>query len=115
MSERFDSLVEIVTTTVGAIAAGVYRRRAWIVSVALLATIGYYVYRHPPYATAGRGEVLVRTSTLDGTTAAYTDGVVLAVPGVHQVRVYSTRDQVYRSVESASASGAAPFQSSEGL
>jgi len=40
---------------------------------------------------------------------------VLIVPGVHQVRVYSTRDQVYRPSESTSATGPAPFQSSEGL
>ena len=84
-------------------------------TAALLAAIGHYVYRNPPYATAGRGEVLVRASTLDGTIAAYSDGVVLAVPGVHQVRIYSTRDQMYRPVESASANGPAPFQSNEGL
>jgi regulator of protease activity HflC (stomatin/prohibitin superfamily) len=40
---------------------------------------------------------------------------VLALPGIHQVRWYSTRDQVYRPIESASATGQAPFQSSEGL
>ena len=37
------------------------------------------------------------------------------LPGIHQVRRYSTRDQVYRPIESASATGAAPFQSIEGL
>jgi regulator of protease activity HflC (stomatin/prohibitin superfamily) len=40
---------------------------------------------------------------------------VLALPGVHQVRIFSTRDQIYRPLESASANGAAPFQSNEGL
>ena len=115
MSERLDSLIELSTNTVRALAAGIHRRWAWIVTAALLAAIGHYVYRNPPYATAGRGEVLVRASTLDGTIAAYSDGVVLAVPGVHQVRIYSTRDQMYRPVESASANGPAPFQSNEGL
>jgi regulator of protease activity HflC (stomatin/prohibitin superfamily) len=37
------------------------------------------------------------------------------LPGIHQVRRYSTRDQVYRPTESASATGPAPFQSIEGL
>ena len=37
------------------------------------------------------------------------------LPGIHQVRRYSTRDQVYRPTESASATGPAPFQSTEGL
>jgi hypothetical protein len=40
---------------------------------------------------------------------------VLALPGIHQVRRYSIRDQLYRPVESASATGTAPFQSIEGL
>ncbi len=42
-------------------------------------------------------------------------GTVLALPGIHQVRRYSTRDQVYRLTEGASATGSAPFQSTEGL
>ncbi len=52
---------------------------------------------------------------LDGSASAYTAGTVLVLPGIHQVRRYSTRDQVYRPIESASATGKAPFQSNEGL
>jgi len=66
-------------------------------------------------AAIHRGEVLVRTNALDGTASVYSVGTVLALPGIHQVRRYSTRDQVYRPVESESATGAAPFQSVEGL
>jgi regulator of protease activity HflC (stomatin/prohibitin superfamily) len=51
----------------------------------------------------------------DGSVNAYTAGTVLVLPGVHQVRRFSTRDQVYRPIESASATGSAPFQSNEGL
>jgi regulator of protease activity HflC (stomatin/prohibitin superfamily) len=40
---------------------------------------------------------------------------VLILPGIHQVRRYPTRDQIYRPLESSRASAAAPFQSSEGL
>src|SRR5207253_256158 len=47
--------------------------------------------------------------------SAYSAGTVLVLPGIHQARPYSTRDQVYRPIESASATGAAPFQSNEGL
>lgn len=130
MSERLDSLIEDVrrlliaplgrlvasfADSVRAAAAGIRRRRTWLAVAALLAAIGYYFYLHPPYAKAGRGEVLVRTDALDGTIAAYSGGAVLALPGVHQVRIYSTRDQVYRPTESASANGGAPFQSNEGL
>jgi len=66
-------------------------------------------------AAIHRGEVLVRTNALDGTASVYSVGTVLALPGIHQVRRYSTRDQVYRPVESGSATGTAPFQSVEGL
>ncbi len=57
----------------------------------------------------------MRTNELDGSVSAYSAGTVLAVPGIHQVRRYPTRDQVYRLTEGASATGAAPFQSTEGL
>jgi regulator of protease activity HflC (stomatin/prohibitin superfamily) len=52
---------------------------------------------------------------LNGTVDAYTAGTVLVLPGIHQVRRYSIRDQVFRLTEGASATGAAPFQSTEGL
>jgi regulator of protease activity HflC (stomatin/prohibitin superfamily) len=47
--------------------------------------------------------------------SVYTSGTVLVLPGIHQLRRYSIRDQVYRPTESASATGPAPFQSVEGL
>jgi regulator of protease activity HflC (stomatin/prohibitin superfamily) len=66
-------------------------------------------------AAIQRGEVLVRTNALDGTASVYSAGTVLVLPAIHQVRRYPTRDQVYRAVESESATGTAPFQSVEGL
>ncbi len=70
---------------------------------------------HPPFDSVRRGEVLARTDALDGSVSVYTTGTVLVLPGIHQVRRYSIRDQVYRPTESASATGPAPFQSVEGL
>lgn len=81
----------------------------------LIAAISYWLYTHPPFTSIHRGEVLVRTDALNGTAGVYTVGTVLALPGIHQVRRFSTRDQVYRPIESASAMGPAPFQSIEGL
>jgi regulator of protease activity HflC (stomatin/prohibitin superfamily) len=98
-----------------AVAGATFRVRRLLILVAVLAAVGYAVYTHPPYVTAHRGEIVVRANAFDGTVSAYSGGAVLVLPGVHQVRVYSTRDQVYRPAESASATGAAPFQSSEGL
>jgi regulator of protease activity HflC (stomatin/prohibitin superfamily) len=58
---------------------------------------------------------VVRTNVLDGSANVYSAGTVLVLPGLQQLRRYSTRDQVYRPSESVSAGGAAPFQSIEGL
>src|SRR5262249_20245030 len=91
------------------------RLRRRTVSIGLLAAGAVLLYRHPPFATAHRGEVLVRGNVLDGSASAYSAGTIVVLPGLHQLRRYSTRDQLYRPVDGASASGRAPFQSTEGL
>ena len=86
--------------------------------VAIAAVLGLIVYglcTHPPFVSVNRGEVLARTDAFDGSVSVYSAGTVLALPGIHQVRRYSIRDQVFRPTDSASATGAAPFQSVEGL
>src|SRR6185369_878054 len=98
-----------------AVAVATFRWRRLLVVALILGGLGYAIYRHPPFVTANRGEIVVRANTFDGSVTAYRDGAVLIVPGVHQVRVYSMRDQVYRPSESTLATGPAPFQSSEGL
>lgn len=98
-----------------ALGAVTFRWRRALVTLIVLTGVGYLFYLHPPFVTAHRGEIVVRTNAIDGSVNAYTAGAVLVIPGVHQARVYSTRDQVYRQSESASATGPAPFQSSEGL
>jgi regulator of protease activity HflC (stomatin/prohibitin superfamily) len=86
-----------------------------LAGIALLGAVTYVLYAHPPYASVRQGEVIVRTNTLDGNANAFTRGTVLVLPGMHQLRRYSTRDQVYRPIDSAAAAGRAPFQSVEGL
>jgi regulator of protease activity HflC (stomatin/prohibitin superfamily) len=130
MPSRVDALLEFLRRAIveplgrlmGAAAWGIraggvlaYRRRWRVGSVALLALIAYGLYTHPPFASVRRGEVLVRTDVLDGSVTVFTAGAVAVLPGIHQVRCYSIRDQVYRPAESATATGPAPFQSIEGL
>src|SRR3984893_13428203 len=130
MASRFDALLEFVrralieplgqsvaamTNAIRAIVATASRRRRRLVIVGLLTLCAYGLYVHPPFAAVRRGEVLVRTDLLDGSASVYSTGTVLVLPGIHQVRRYATRDQVYRPIESASATGSAPFQSVEGL
>ena len=130
MSSRLDSLLAFVKSELieplgrlGSVLAGTVRclftatrRRAKRIVIAILLTaFAFWLYDHPPYATARRDEVLVRANVFNGSVSAYTAGAVLVLPGVHQVRLYSTRDQMYRPIDAASATGPAPFQSNEGL
>jgi regulator of protease activity HflC (stomatin/prohibitin superfamily) len=130
MSGRLDSLLgfvkravidplarlgPVLVLAVSALIAAISGRRISLIIGGLLAVFAYWLYSHPPFATARRDEILVRANVFDGSVNAYTAGSVLVLPGVHQVRLYSTRDQMYRPIDSASATGSAPFQSNEGL
>ncbi len=122
MSDRLQALLDTLGRLAATLAAATrslfdsaYRVRGRLLIAGLLAVSAYALYTHPPFAAVRRGEVLVRTDILDGSAIAYSAGTVFVFPGLYQVRRFSTRDQVYRPVESASASGPAPFQSIEGL
>jgi regulator of protease activity HflC (stomatin/prohibitin superfamily) len=89
--------------------------RTLLALAAIAAAAGYALYTHPPVKTAGRGEVGVRANRLTGDVSLWREGGALVLPGLHQARVFSVRDQVYRPAESVRADGPAPFQSIEGL
>ena len=108
-------LGSLVLAGVRSLFATLYRLRLPLGGVAVLLLIAYSLYSHPPFTTVGHDEVLVRTNALDGSASAYGAGAVLVLPRIHEVRRYSMRDQVYRNLDSASATAAAPFQSIEGL
>jgi regulator of protease activity HflC (stomatin/prohibitin superfamily) len=105
----------LVIAALRALVTGLWRFRWRVVVTAVLGLIVYGLCIHPPFETVRRGEVLARSDALDGTMSVYSAGTVLVLPGIHQVRRYSIRDQVYRPTESASATGPSPFQSIEGL
>jgi regulator of protease activity HflC (stomatin/prohibitin superfamily) len=113
--EPLGQLAAATTRSVRALIEIALRRRRRLVVAALLALAAYGLYERPPLQAVRRGEVLVRTNVLNGSANGYSTGAVLVLPALHQVRRYSTRDQVYRPAESASATGNAPFQSIEGL
>jgi regulator of protease activity HflC (stomatin/prohibitin superfamily) len=130
MSGRVDEILEILRRVIAApmgrlavalgaagfaLGGALLRLRWRVVAMVALAAIVYGLYERPPFATAAGAEVVVRTNSLDGSVGAYSAGTVLVLPGIHQVRRYSTRDQVYRLAEGVSATGPAPFQSTEGL
>jgi regulator of protease activity HflC (stomatin/prohibitin superfamily) len=52
---------------------------------------------------------------LTGSVSEWRDGSVIVIPGFHEMRRYSLRDQMYRPETITRANGPAPLQSVEGL
>ena len=126
MSERVKQIVENVRNSFGQLASGagsvsqgvagrLYGSRGRILAFSVLAFVGYGVYSHPPMKNVARGEVGVRLNQLTGASTQVQQGSVVVIPGLHELRRFSTRDQIYRPVDSVSANGKSPFQSVEGL
>jgi len=69
----------------------------------------------PPVQVVPAGEVGVRINRMTGNVSVCPEGPALTLPFVHELRRYSLREQVYRPSDSASAEGATPFQTVEGL
>ena len=119
MSERFNNIIENVRNSVGDLNGRLPRfPRCFplrILAVSMLAFGAYGLYANPPMQAVGRGEIGMRLNRLTGTSTEVLDGAILVIPGLHELRRFSLRDQIYRPTESVSASGAAPFQSVEGL
>jgi len=73
------------------------------------------VILRPPLQVVPAGEVGVRINRLTGGLSVVPEGPAMILPFVHELRRYPLRDQVYRPEQSASAEGASPFQTVEGL
>ena len=98
-----------------AAAQRVLNARTAIVAGAALASAAYLLWSHPPLHQVEAGVVGLRANQLTGTVDQFRDGAVWVLPGLHQMRIVSLRDRVYRPTQSAKAGGEAPFQSIEGM
>ncbi len=85
------------------------------IALAVTGTAAYLLYAHSPLHAVNPGEVGVRTNQLTGSVSQWKDGSVLVLPGLHELRVFSLRDQTYRPAQIRQAGGAAPLQSVEGM
>lgn len=88
---------------------GIYRARIGIIALSIAGIGAYALYSKPPMKTVGRGEIGVRINQLTGETMEMREGAVLVVPGLHRLRRFPLRDQVYRPDMEEQ------FQSVEGL
>ena len=85
------------------------QRRVWL-TLGIAAASTWALVNHPPVHSVPRGDVAVRTNQLTGAAAEFGEGSMWVLPGLHEVRQLTLRDQVYRPQASE-----APFQSVEGL
>jgi regulator of protease activity HflC (stomatin/prohibitin superfamily) len=70
---------------------------------------------HPPVDSVPAGDVAVRLNRLTGSSEVLAEGPVLRLPGLHELRRFTLRDQVVRPDAGRKAGGSAPYQSLEGL
>jgi regulator of protease activity HflC (stomatin/prohibitin superfamily) len=96
-------------------ASGIVGARGTLIALGVAGAAGYAIYNHPPMQNVGRGEIGVRVNQLTSSVSEFRDGNVLVVPGLHDLRVFSLRDQIYQPEQIRQAEGAAPLQSVEGL
>ncbi|GAB3261363.1 SPFH domain-containing protein [Chitinimonas naiadis] len=126
MSERIKVLVQAVRESLSKPVAGLgqllgrsgsvaMQARSRILVLGAVGLAGYALISHPPVQSIASGEVGIRTNQLTGGEAVFHDGSVVVISGLHSLRRFSLRDQLYRPVQSSNANGEAPFQSIEGL
>jgi len=91
--------------------AGVKGQRRMLLTIGIAALGAWAIVTHPPVQNVPRGDVAVRSNQLTGGSTEFREGSVWVLPGLHELRRLSLRDQVYRPA----AAHAAAFQSVEGL
>ncbi|HXI37598.1 MAG TPA: SPFH domain-containing protein, partial [Burkholderiales bacterium] len=86
-----------------------------LLAVGAMIGSGLLLVLRPPLRVVAPGEVGVRINRLTGGVSVLSEGPAVVVPLLQELRRYPLRDQIYKPTASASAEGAAPFQTVEGL
>lgn len=115
MLDRLKSALPAASAVRERIAAAFPRARLPLIALAVAGAAAYTLYQHPPLRAVPPGELALRVNQFTGGVHEQRDGTVLVVPGLHTLRVYPLRDQIYRPAEISRAAGSAPLQSVEGL
>ncbi|MDR3353391.1 MAG: prohibitin family protein [Zoogloeaceae bacterium] len=88
-------LTECVQHTLCQVGSFVLAHRRSIVICAVLGGAAYGLATHPPFQTVDRGELGLRINQWTGGVRHFQEGSVLVIPGVHELRAFPLRDQVY--------------------
>jgi regulator of protease activity HflC (stomatin/prohibitin superfamily) len=115
MSEQIKTLTRLLASIGRQTLALTLRWRVPVLMLTLLLILAWLLQQHPPIRQVARGEMVIRTNVFTGAVSQYREGSVWVLPGLHRVRVFCVRDQIYHPQDSARADGEAPFQSVEGL
>lgn len=130
MSERINTFIENLRKTMGRVVSGAGRAstrvsgqlagrangaRGGLIALAIVGVGAYALYTHSPMKSVGRGEVGIRVNQLTGEASEVREGAVLVLPGLHELRRFSLREQIYRPQGSDSAGSSGAFQTIEGL
>ena len=84
-------------------------------TAALAVGAGYVLIQHPPVRPLEPGQLAVRTNQLTGATSVWREGPVWGLPGLHQLATLSLQDRTWAAESMATADGASPAQTVEGL
>ena len=105
----------VAAVTLGMIEIFGSARGRRLLAVGAMAGSALLVVLRPPVRVVPPGEVGVRINRLTGRISVLSEGPAMVLPLLQELRRYPLRDQVYKPTASASAEGAAPFQTVEGL
>ena len=115
MLARLKPLADSIRQSFSKVPAALAPLRGLVLVAAGAGLAAWAIWSHPPIRTVAHGEAGVRENRLTGEVTQWRDGSVLVLPLVHQLRVYSMKDRVYRPVKMSRAEGPSPLQSLEGL
>ncbi|MDR1350629.1 MAG: prohibitin family protein [Zoogloeaceae bacterium] len=107
-----EKLADTCKSTLYATAATLRPFKRSIIAFSILGLMAYTFATHLPFQPVGRGETGLRVNQWTGGASRFQEGSVLVIPGVHEMRTFSLRDQVYQPEKSVNA---VEFQSIEGL
>ena len=123
MSDRIKNIVQNLRKTLGQglnrgagrLGDSVKGTRKTLIALSIAGIGACGLYANPPVQSVAQGEVGVRLNQITGSHVEIMDGAALVIPGIHSLRRYSLRDQIYHSAGGDEAEGEGSFQSVEGL